>query len=282
MELKQIGVIGADQMGSGIVQACAQAAFSVVMVDTYREQTDRGLAMITRSLGRRVEQGRLSASERDEIIPRIRTSLEISDLQSCDLIVEATTEDLGSKKQVFAQLDKIVRREIVLATCTTMLSVTELAASTQFPPRVVGTHFFTPVPTARVVEVVKGLETADEAVQLVTDLVIKTGKKAVTVNDSPGLVFNRVVLAMINEASYTLLEGVATVDAIDAALKLGADFGAGPLEMADRIGLDTCLQNLELLHRELGNTQFRPCPLLRKMVAGGFLGRKSGRGFYRY
>ena len=282
MELKQIGVIGADQLGGGIVQMCAQAGFAVVMVDTYREQTDRGLALITRSLGRRVEQGRLDARERDAIIPLIRTSLEMSELQNCDLIVDATREDLGGRKQVIAQLDKIARRDVVLAACTTTLSVTELAAASQEPRRVVGTHFFTPVPAARVVEIVKGLETADDAVQLVVDLVTKAGKKAVTVNDSPGFVCNRVLLAMINEAIYTLMEGVASVDAIDAALKLGADFGAGPLEMADRIGLDTCLYNLELLYRELGNAQFRPCPLLRKMVAGGLLGRKTGRGFYRY
>ena len=206
----------------------------------------------------------------------------MNDLKPCDLIVESTIEEMSSKKQVFTQLDKIARREIVLATYTTMLSVTELAASTQYPARVVGTHFFTPVPTTRVVEIVRGLETAEEAVQLVTELVEKTGKKPVPVNDNPGFVFNRVMLSMINEAIYTLMEGVATVGSIDSAVKLGADFSTGPLEMADRIGLDTCLQNLELLHRALGKTQFQPCPLLRKMVAGGFLGRKSGRGFYRY
>ena len=264
-------------MGSGIAQMFAQAGFSVTMTDVYRQQLDKGLAEITRSLSQVV-----SEDDRDEIIPRVSTSLDIADLRECDLLIEAVVEDMEVKRDVLAQLDRTVRSDAVLATNTSLLSVTDLAASTQYPARLVGMHLFYPAPSVRVVEIVRGLATAEEAMQTVKQVVEQTGKTPVEVNDYPGFVLSRVLMPMINEAIYALMEGVATVEAIDSIMKLGANYSSGPLEIADKIGLDVCLQHLENLHEGLGDPRFRPCPLLRKMVAGEYLGRKTGRGFYRH
>lgn len=277
MKVEKVGIVGAGQMGSGIAQMFAQAGFSVTVTDVYRQQLDKGLAEITRSLSQVV-----SEDDRDEIIPRVSTSLDIADLRECDLLIEAVVEDMEVKRDVLAQLDRTVRSDAVLATNTSLLSVTDLAASTQYPARLVGMHLFYPAPSVRVVEIVRGLATAEEAVQTVKQVVEQTGKTPVEVNDYPGFVLSRVLMPMINEAIYALMEGVATVEAIDSIMKLGANYSSGPLEIADKIGLDVCLQHLENLHEGLGDPRFRPCPLLRKMVAGEYLGRKTGRGFYRH
>ena len=277
MKVEKVGIVGAGQMGSGIAQMFAQAGFSVTMTDVYRQQLDKGLAEITRSLSQVV-----SEDDRDEIIPRVSTSLDIADLRECDLLIEAVVEDMEVKRDVLAQLDRTVRSDAILATNTSLLSVTDLAASTQYPARLVGMHLFYPAPSVRVVEIVRGLATAEEAMQTVKQVVEQTGKTPVEVNDYPGFILSRVLMPMINEAIYALMEGVATVEAIDSIMKLGANYSSGPLEIADKIGLDVCLQHLENLHEGLGDPRFRPCPLLRKMVAGEYLGRKTGRGFYRH
>ncbi len=277
MKVEKVGIVGAGQMGSGIAQMFAQAGFSVTVTDMYRQQLDKALAKITRSLSQVV-----SEDDRDEIIPRVSTSLDITDLRECDLLIETVVEDMEVKRDVLAQLDRTVRSDAILATNTSLLSVTDLAASTQYPARLVGMHLFYPAPSVRVVEIVRGLATAEEAVQTVKQVVEQTGKTPVEVNDYPGFVLSRVLMPMINEAIYALMEGVATVEAIDSIMKLGANYSSGPLEIADKIGLDVCLQHLENLHEGLGDPRFRPCPLLRKMVAGEYLGRKTGRGFYRH
>lgn len=282
MSIAKTGVIGSGAMGSGIAQVLAQAGFLVVLHDLYREQLDRGMALISRQLGYGVEKGLMAEEQRFEASSRISLSLQIADIRDCHLVVEAITEDAEAKRSLFSQLDKLMPPEVVLSTTTSSLSVTALAASTRRPAKLVGLHFLTPVTTSRAVEVIRGLATSEETLREVKAVVERMGKTPVEVSDSPGFVFDRVALPMINEAICALMEGVATVEAIDAVVKAGLNQPMGPLEVADRIGLDTCLHLLEALHRDVGDPKFRPCPLLRKMVAGGYLGRKAGRGFYRY
>jgi 3-hydroxybutyryl-CoA dehydrogenase len=282
MKIARVGIVGAGQIGSGVAQIFAQAGFIVVMTDIYRQQLDKGLGAMVRNLNRNVNNGVLSAEDRDKTIARVSTSLEIPKLKDSDLVVEAVVEDPEVKSAVFAQVDKSVSPDAILATTTSSLSVTSLAASTQYPARVLGMHFFHPVHSIRAVEVVRGLTTTDEAVTLAKDVLTRAGRSPVEVSDYPGFVVNRILMAMINESSYVVMQGIATVEDIDKALSSGANFPTGPLEMADRIGLDVCLRYLQYFYAELGDSRFRPCPLLKKMVAGGYLGRKSGRGFYRY
>lgn len=282
MEIRQIGVVGAGQIGSGLAQVLAQAGFAIVMTDVYREQLDRGMVIATRLLSRSVEKGLLPAAEAEACRARISTSLDVTDLKASQLVIESVTEDLEAKKRVFAQLDKVLADEAILASNTSSLSVTGLAATTRRPDRVVGLHFLAPVTSSRAVEVVRGLLTGEEALRAAKTVVERTGRTPVEVSDYPGFVANRVLMPMINEAIYTLMEGVASVEAIDIVMKQGLNQPLGPLELADSLGLDSCLHLLDALYRDTGDPRFRACALLRKMVAGGYLGRKNGRGFYRY
>jgi 3-hydroxybutyryl-CoA dehydrogenase len=282
MEIKQIGVVGAGQTGCGLAQVLAQAGFAVVMTDVFREQLDRGMAAVTRSLSRSVEKGLLPAAEADGVLSRVATSLDVTDLKSSQLIVESVTEDLEAKQKVFAQLDKLAATDTVLISSTSSLSVTALAAATRRPDRVAGLHFPAPVTSTRAVEVVRGLLTSEDTLRLAKGVVERTGRTPVEVSDYPGFVAYRVLMPLINEAVYVLMEGVASVEAIDTIMKLGLNQPLGPLELADSLGLDNCLALLDTLYRDIGDSRFHACPLLRKMVAGGYLGRKNGRGFYRY
>lgn len=282
MAIKKIMVVGAGQMGSGIAQVCATAGFEVKLNDIKEEYFERGLTTITKNLSRDVEKGRKTAEEKEAILNRITKSLSLEDARDVDIVIEAATENMEIKQSIFKQLDEIAPEHAILATNTSSLPITEIAAVTKRPEKVIGMHFMNPVPVMKLVEVIRGLATADEVYKTVEQMAIELGKKPVEVNDFPGFVSNRILLPMINEAIYALYEGVATKEAIDDVMKLGMNHPMGPLQLADFIGLDTCLYIMEILHEGLGDSKYRPCPLLRKYVAAGWLGKKSGRGFYIY
>jgi len=282
MEIKQVAVIGAGTMGNGIAQTFAQAGCPVAMVDIAPEPLQRGLATIERSLAKLVEKGRLSAADREATLARIRTSTSLDAAAGADLAVEAVFENVAVKKEALQKLDAILPSHAILASNTSSISITVLAAAVRRPAQVIGMHFMNPVPLMQLVEVIRGLQTADETAATVMETVKGLGKTPVLVHDAPGFVANRILMPMINEAVYTLMEGVATAEAIDTVMKLGMNHPMGPLALADLIGLDVCLAIMEVLHRDLGDDKYRPCPLLRQMVAAGYLGRKSGRGFYTY
>jgi 3-hydroxybutyryl-CoA dehydrogenase len=282
MEIKTIGVVGAGAMGNGIAQVCAQAGYTVIMNDREEAFVQRGLGTIQKSLGKLAEKGKFSAEERDAIYGRITPSTSLQDLAQADLVIEAVFERFEVKRDVLGQLDAICRPETILASNTSSISITKLAATTKRPTKVIGMHFFNPVPIMQLIEIIRALQTDQATFDAIKDLSVKLGKTPVEVNDSPGFVSNRVLMPMLNEAFYTLMEGVASAEDIDTAIKLGLNHPMGPLTLADYIGLDVCLDILEVLHRELGDPKFRPCPLLRKSVDAGYLGRKSGRGFYTY
>lgn len=282
MSVKTIMVIGAGQMGSGIAQVCAQGGYDVFLNDLKPEFVERGLAGIKKNLNRQVDKGRMTAEQLNAVVGRITASTDLQDAGKVDLVIEAAVENMDIKAKIFAQLDEIAPEHTILASNTSSLPITEIAAATKRPEKVIGMHFMNPVPVMKLVEIIRGLATADEVYQTIEDITKTLEKVPVEVNDFPGFVSNRILMPMINEAIYTLYEGVATKEAIDEVMKLGMNHPMGPLTLADFIGLDTCLYIMETLHEGFGDDKYRPCPLLRKYVKAGWLGKKSGRGFYTY
>jgi 3-hydroxybutyryl-CoA dehydrogenase len=280
--IEKVFVVGAGQMGSGIAQVAAQAGLSVLLNDVTSELAERGLAAITNNLDRNVAKGRLTEEERSAALQRIVLSTSMEDAKDVELAVEAAVESMEVKTEIFRELDRTCPPHALLASNTSSLPITEIAAITKRPGQVIGLHFMNPVPVMKLVEVIRGLQTADATFEAACELALRLGKTPVEVNDSAGFVVNRVLIPMINEAIYCLYEGVATAEGIDEVMKLGANHPMGPLALADLIGLDICLAIMEVLHEGLGDSKYRPCPLLRKYVRAGWLGKKSGRGFYVY
>lgn len=282
MKMEKVMVVGAGQMGSGIAQVCAEAGYQVILNDLKPEFVERGLGMINKNLARKVEKGRIAGSKKLEILSRLKSSTDLTDASGVDLVIEAAIENMEVKMNIFKQLDQITPSQTILASNTSSLPITEIAAVTKRPEKVIGMHFMNPVPVMKLVEIIRGLATADEVYQTIEEMTKTLEKIPVEVNDFPGFVSNRILMPMINEAIYTLYEGVASKEAIDEVMKLGMNHPMGPLTLADFIGLDTCLYIMETLHQGFGDDKYRPCPLLRKYVKAGWLGRKSGRGFYEY
>ncbi|MEK4951749.1 3-hydroxybutyryl-CoA dehydrogenase [Bacillus sp. FSL W8-1127] len=282
MDIKTVMVVGAGQMGSGIAQVCAQSGYQVIVNDIKEEFLDKGFAVIARNLARQAEKGKITNEERDQTLSRLRKSIDIQDAGDVDLVIEAAVENMEVKKSIFAELDKYAPEHAILASNTSSLPITEIAAATNRPEKVIGMHFMNPVPVMRLVEIIRGLQTAEEVYQSIESLTKSLQKVPIEVNDFPGFISNRVLMPMINEAIYALYEGVATKEAIDEVMKLGMNHPMGPLTLADFIGLDTCLYIMETLHEGFGDDKYRPCPLLRKYVKAGWLGKKTGKGFYEY
>lgn len=282
MKIRKIMVIGAGQMGAGIAQVCAQAGYDVLLYDLYEEKTKKALHSIEQNLARNVEKQRMDEQEKEAARKKITQANSLQDASAVDMVIEAVVEKMNVKRDIFAQLDEITQDHTILASNTSSLPITEIAAATDRPERVIGMHFMNPVPVMKLVEIIRGLATEDEVYKKVEDVTKTIGKMPVEVNDFPGFVSNRILMPMINEAIYTLYEGVATKEAIDEVMKLGMNHPMGPIQLADFIGLDTCLSIMEILHEGFGDDKYRPCPLLRKYVKAGWVGKKAGRGFYTY
>ena len=280
--MEKIVVIGAGTMGNGIAHTAAASGFEVTLIDVEQAFVDRGMNTIAANLQRGVDKAKMTAGDKQAVLDRIRPTTDIEAVREADLVVEAIIENLAAKVQLFHRLDTLTGPECILASNTSSISITRIAASTKRPEKVIGMHFMNPVPVMTLVEVIRGIATADDTYQRVEDLAKKMGKTPIEVNDYPGFISNRVLLPMINEAIFTLYEGVATAEAIDGVMKLGMNHPMGPLTLADFIGLDVCLAILRVLEEGFGDPKYRPCPLLVKMVDAGWLGRKSGRGFYKY
>ncbi len=282
MNIKTIGVIGAGQMGIGIAQVAAMKGFNVIMNDIKTEFIDRGLATITKILNRNVDKGRMTADEKEAVLERIKTCVELKEMETVDFVVEAATENEPLKFKIFQDLDEICAPDVILATNTSSIPIGRIAAQTKRPEKIIGMHFMNPVPIMKLVEIIRGLATSEETFNTTRDLAVEFGKTPAESNDYPGFIANRILMPMINEAVFCLYHGVGTREDIDTVMKLGMNHPMGPLALADLIGLDTCLAIMETIYNGFQDSKYRPCPLLRKYVEAGWLGRKTGHGFYEY
>lgn len=282
MEIKKVGVLGAGTMGHGIAQVFASSGYEVVLVDAAHDLVHAGVEKIRKSLEKLLEKGKITAEQKNDALSLIKTHTDISNLSDVDLVVEAIIENAEVKKSVFKELDKTCKTDAILASNTSSISITSVGGATRRPDKVIGMHFMNPVPLMKLVEIIRGISTSDETTKIITDLAVKAGKTPVKANDFPGFISNRILMPMINEAAFALMEGVGTKEAIDTVMKLGMNHPMGPLELADLIGLDVCLDIMEVLYKEFADSKYRPCPLLKKLVRAGHLGRKNCRGFYQY